>query len=728
MAQSGKHTWWSLPLILLAGFFITVLLANSEPVQQIEYQITDRLFEIRGPIAIQDTTVVIVTISQQADEAIRYKYPWPTRLYAKLIENLNKAGAKAIGIDVIFDQPDNYNAANDSIFAAALSKYDNVVLAANLIKAEKSRGGGGISKYRTLVEPNSVLSSSPGYHPGLVTMPADMDEEIRRYYLQLAFNNKTYSAMALQLLKIYNGWEAPKAGSKNNLFYFGTYKIPKYDRHTMAINYFGPADIFPQYSFETVIDDSTILLEAETADFQFNTFSDPNFGLLQSGVFKDKIVLIGATMKELHDFHATPFATAGNRPGVTIHANALQTILTGNYIQYATPWLNLILLIFSLLLMMTATRLTKGFWSLSIFVLLSFGIVAMSLISFIKFNFIINATGPLIALTVGYLSTLSYEYVTEQREKKRIHSMFASYLAPAVVDEMIASGKNPQLGGDEIYMTAFFSDIQSFSTFSEKLKPHQLVTLINEYLTAMTDIITDEGGTLDKYIGDAIVAFFGAPVAFDDHANRACVISLRMQKRLHELTKKWQSDGEKWPELVLHMRNRIGINTGTMITGNMGSTQRFNYTVMGDAVNLAARCESGAKNYGVYTMVTGETKKQAEKYGDSCVFRFLDKIIVKGKTKPVEVFEILGLKVDISPETLNCKRLFEQAVERYKNRNWEEAISLFEEANKLEASVPDSKKPLVQTNPSLVYLERCKYMKKNPPGSSWDGIYEMTRK
>ncbi len=726
MPQSGKHKWWQLPLILLAGFFITLLVTYSDPVRQVEYQIIDRLFEIRGPIPVQDTTVVIVTISQQADEAIPYKYPWPTRYYAKLIENLNKAGARAIGIDVLFDQRDKHNPKNDSLFAAALSKYDNVVMAASLIKDKKNRGGGSRSKIRTLVEPNSVLRNSTGYRPALVNMPADLDEEIRRYFLSLKFNNKVYRSMALELLKIYHGWEEPRVRSKESYFYFAEYKIPKYDNHTMVINYFGPSGIMPWYSFHTVIDDSTVLLEAETPGWQFNSFSDPNFGLLQSGVFKDKIVLVGATMKELHDFHATPFATAGNRPGVTIHANALQTILSGKYVQYASPWLNLLLLIAFLILMAAATRLTKGFWSFGIFLFLGFGIAAMSLISFLNYSFIIGVTGPLIALTVGYLSTLSYEYVTEQREKKRIHGMFASYVAPAVVDKMIASGQEPQLGGDAVYMTAFFSDIQSFSTFSEKLEPHQLVELINEYLTAMTDIITEEDGTLDKYIGDAIVAFFGAPVSLEDHAYSACLVSQRIQIRLDELTQKWKSEGDKWPELVHHMKNRIGINTGQMITGNMGSTRRFNYTMMGDAVNLAARCESGAKSYGVYSMVTGETKGEAEKYGDDIVFRFLDQIIVKGKTEPVEVYEIMGLKEHITDEQKECKKLFEQGIICYQNQEWENALSLFEKAKELEASKPDP--PLVKTNPSLVYIERCKQMQQKPPGKEWDGVYRMTSK
>src|SRR5699024_4500880 len=169
-----------------------------------------------------------------------------------------------------------------------------------------------------------------------------------------------------------------------------------------------------------------------------------------------------------------------------------------------------------------------------------------------------------------------------------------------------------------------------------------------------------------------------------------------MQKRLDELSAKWSHEGDKWPQIIHHMKNRIGINTGKMITGNIGSARRFNYTVMGDSVNLAARCESAAKNYGVYTMVTGETKAEAEKYSDECIFRFLDKVIVKGKTEPVEVFEIMGLKDDISPETLSCKRHFENGIKKFRNKNWDEAKSLFKKASKYEASRPNDKNQLTQ--------------------------------
>jgi adenylate cyclase len=292
---------------------------------------------------------------------------------------------------------------------------------------------------------------------------------------------------------------------------------------------------------------------------------------------------------------------------------------------------------------------------------------------------------------------------------------------------MIESGNEPKLGGDQVYMTAFFCDIQSFSTFSEQLSAEKLVQLINEYLSAMTHILTEHGGTLDKYIGDAIVAFFGAPVAQENHAYKACVVSQLMQLELEKLRKKWENEGNKWPEIVHHMRNRIGINTGQMVTGNMGSESRFNYTMMGDNVNLAARCESGAKQYGVYTMVTGETKHEAEKSGDNCVFRYLDRIVVKGRSRPVDVYEIMALKEHLTEKQHDCKQKFEAGIEAYQQQKWGRATRLFSESFELERFVPDTQS-FIHTNPSLVYLNRCKKMKEKPPGKDWNGVYVMASK
>lgn len=726
----GDKTWFTyliLPGLVLFSLFIAILLSFSTPVEQLKLNVNDQLFEIRGPEPIQDTSVVIVAISQQADQEIPYKYPWPTDLHAKLVEHLNDAGAKAIGFDVLFDKRDNYDLSNDTLFADAIREYGNVILGADIQVSGQSRGGGAQSTATMLVQPNRVLQEASSNQPGLVRAYKDADASIRKYIFGIEYNDQQLYSMGLELLKLYSGIDSTEISKNKTHLNFGPYEIPKYSDRLMTINYFGGPGTFPRYSYEAVIDDEEIVLASEDSSFQMNTFSDPDFGLKHSDTFKDKIVLIGATMPELHDLHSTPFAREGNMPGVEMHANAIQSILSSKYIHHPTSGLNLLILLGLITLTVMLTRRFAGIGGFIFYLLLSVGVIGLTLYGFLQYNFVLDMVAMLLSLTVGYVTTQSYEYVIERREKRRIRNLFSSYVSPDVVDEMVEEGKEPELGGDEVYITAFFSDIESFSAFSEQLPAKRLVGLINEYLSAMTNILTEHGGTLDKYIGDAIVALFGAPVPQEDHAYKACVVSQLMQYRLSELRDKWRSEGEKWPEIVHHMRNRIGINTGKMVTGNMGSESRFNYTMMGDNVNLAARCESGAKQFGVYTMVTKSTKEEAEQYGDRCVFRYLDRIVVKGKTEPVEVFEIMGLRDRLPDSQFACKEKFEQAIEAYQQREWNRAIALFEQSAELEYFTPHDDS-FIQTNPSLVYIDRCKVMKENPPSEDWNGVYVMKSK
>jgi len=729
MAKS--ETLWKktlvVPVLGLFSLVLTIFLSFSSPMQRLKLNVVDELFQIRGPIPIQDTTVVIVPISQQADQSIPYKYPWPMDLHAKLVEHLNEAGAAAIGFDVIFDKYDKYDPQNDTTFANTLTKYGNVVLGASVENNQQNRGQGTSSLASTMVAPNSLLRESNPNPVGIVRAWKDADASIRKYILDMNYNDHRYLSMGLELLKLRDKISSDEIYDGSDTFNLGPFNIPKYNSHLMAINYFGGPGTFPTYDFDTVIDDSTVILASEDSTFQMNAFSDPNFGLKYSNAFKNKIVLVGATMPELHDLHSTPFADQGNMSGVEMHANAIQTILSGKYIHYISPTLNLLILLLLILVTVWLTRKLTGFWGFGIYLALAMVLTGATLFGFLHFRFVMDLVAMLMSITVGYITTQSYEYVVEQREKRRIRSLFSSYVSPAVVEEMVESGKDPKLGGDDIYMTAFFSDIQSFSTFSEKLPAQTLVKLLNDYLSAMTKILTDHGGTLDKYIGDAIVAFFGAPVPKEDHAYKACIVSQLMQMKLGELREKWKAEGEEWPEIVHHMRNRIGINTGRMVTGNMGSENRFNYTMMGDNVNIAARCESGAKQYGVYTMVTGATKEEAEQYGDRCVFRYLDRIVVKGRTKPVDVYEIMGLRDHISDELLECKQKYESAMEAYQNQEWNQAISLFKESLELEAFTPDEE-AFISTNPSLVFLDRCLEMKEDPPPEDWNGVYVMKSK
>ncbi len=721
-------------VVILLGFgcfLFTLVVSSTTPFRTLDLKFLDVLFELRGSQDVSESPIVLVAISDQADSELEGKWPWPTSYHAKLVENLNRAGAKVIAFDVIFNQFDEFDLANDSLFAATMERYGNVVLAGNI---EVSRVGGQ-SQSIQLVQPNPLFRESNPNPWGFVSVETDADSFLRRYIISRTHLGQRYFSFGLETIRHYLGLEEIEVSTTDRYFDLGFTQIPRYTPNTMLINFAGPPLTFPEYSYEQIIDDSDFITLSDREFFginhpeekDFGTFDDPDFGLLYTDVFQDKIVLIGATMLELQDYYATPFAPTRNMAGYEAHANAIHTILSENYL-YSLQNTNRLLLIFLIcILTMFAGIYLKALYGFLVTTLFGISILLIVYFAFVGNNLVIPIVSPVLGLSVAFTVSVVYNFVVEQREKNRIKGMFGTYVSPELVNNMVESGEQPKLGGDEVFITAFFSDIQSFSVFSEQLSPTQLVELLNEYLSAMTSILTLERGTLDKYIGDAIVAFFGAPAYVEDHALRACVTARKMINKQSELREKWANEGDKWPDVVSVMQTRIGVNTGNMVTGNMGSESRFNYTMMGDNVNLAARCESGAKAYGVYIMVTEDTKNEAEKFGDNCVFRYLDKIIVMGRSKPVNIYEIVCFKNEITPEIEECINKFEDGLQAYFNQDWDAAISLFEESAKIEIYQPDKVKG-IKTNPSLVLLERCQQMIQNPPEKDWDGVFVMKSK
>jgi adenylate cyclase len=288
--------------------------------------------------------------------------------------------------------------------------------------------------------------------------------------------------------------------------------------------------------------------------------------------------------------------------------------------------------------------------------------------------------------------------------------MFARYAPPSYVDELSKDPTKLELGGEEKEISILFSDIEGFTTISENLSPKQLIELLNEYLGAMTNAIFHQGGTLDKYIGDAIVAVFGAPLSLENHALKACSAAIEMRKILDRMRGEWIQRG--YPSV----KARIGLNTGRVVFGNIGSDIRYDYTGIGDAMNLSSRLEGANKQYGTYCMIS---EFMYEYVKDSVTVRDLDFIIVKGKTKPVKVFELMGLKNETLEE--NKKQMLEnyqKGIEFYRNQQWNEAISSFQKA--LEFMPGDC--------PSLLYIKRCQEFIASPPDKDWDGTYHMTSK
>ena len=434
--------------------------------------------------------------------------------------------------------------------------------------------------------------------------------------------------------------------------------------------------------------------------------------------FYNKKLIYGLTAAGTSDLGSQPFN--GSYPMVGLHANALNTILSDIFITRTPKYIvSLILLLLAALLAFGIQKLSPAIGGASVG-----GLVLVYVITafwvFSNYNIWLDLFAPVATVGLGYLGITVYNYIQEEKNKQFLKSSFGTYISPELIDEMYESGQEPELGGEEGYHTAFFTDIQSFSAFSEKLSASDLVSLLNNYLTEMTDILMENNGTLDKYIGDAIVAFYGAPLDLKDHELMACRTAIKMQERLAVLREQWQAEGDRWPEIVHHMQNRIGINTGQMVTGNMGSDSRMNYTMMGDTVNLAARLESSAKQYGVYIQIADSTYESVK---DQVVVRALDFVKVMGKEEPVKVFELIS---ETGQEPEPYKKIlpaFHEALGHYFNQDWDMAIAAFKAADELEEMFPGRK-----TNPSRIYIPRCEHFKVNTPGDDWDGVWTLTSK
>jgi adenylate cyclase len=298
--------------------------------------------------------------------------------------------------------------------------------------------------------------------------------------------------------------------------------------------------------------------------------------------------------------------------------------------------------------------------------------------------------------------------------RRRIKGMFGRQVSRASVDRMVASGRKPVLDSSEVELTPFFSSIHSYVGLAELMPLPLLGELLNAYFDACVTAIQEQGGTIDKFIGDAIVAMFGVPLPTPDHALRACVAALRCQTRVSELRERLRQEGNRWPPLVQYLRMRIGLHTGKAIVGNLGTKTRFNFTMMGDNVNLAARMESGAKSYGVWTLCTDATQRACEKAdAGRIVFRPLGPIMVKGRTGLVELFEPVAFREDVSDQLRECISVFEAGLGRWRDRDWDGAIQHFEKSARLERNQPGTS-PEIKINPSTLYLNMARSNRANP--------------
>lgn len=443
--------------------------------------------------------------------------------------------------------------------------------------------------------------------------------------------------------------------------------------------------------------------------FEYISASDVLNKSLPKDKLEGKIVLIGTTAPGLLDLRATP---VGNLyPGVEIHANVIAGILDGT-IKQAPLWMqaaNLLLIALLGLGLALLLPFLSPLWSSIAAVLVLGGVGALNLYSFTA-GFVLPAASLLSALLLIYLMNIAYGYFVESRGKRQITGLFGQYVPPELVDEMAQDPTSFSMEGESRDLTILFSDVRGFTTISESLDAKTLSEFINAFLTPFTKVIYKNRGTIDKYMGDCIMAFWGAPIKDEDHARHGLISAFEMLKAMDILNEEFKQRG--WPPIKVG----IGLNSGKVSVGNMGSEIRLAYTVMGDAVNLASRLEGITKEYGAAIIIGDETRKQLP----DLIAREVDKVRVKGKDIAVTIYEPLGFEGQVGAAALTALPLFENALKAYREQRWDEAESEF---NDLLKNHRDTGEVLYE-----LYLERIGLLRDNPPGDQWDGAFTFTKK
>jgi len=694
MSKENKR----LMVILIIGFMsaaVMVFFSGLIFFENIEHRMTDFKFSAQGPDweRIESSNIVIVAIDDQSFAEIPYKYPWPRTYHAKLVENLHRAGAKTVLFDVTFSEESSIGPQQDEIFRDAIGKANNVVLAGKMVIEERE----GFSLI-SLLPPIEKLQEVAPF--GITDTKFDTDGFVRRYILFRDWDGNRYFSLGLATLIKYLGLRGDHSNwfqetEDGDFILGGVYRIKKYDDlPSSLINYYGPAYSFRTISYEQVVDEEGLRL------------------LLERDTFKDKIVLIGATVDELHDLFSTPFYIAGEEtltPGVEIHANFIQSVLdqkfirvVDNYYVYAFTFIFTLLIAFLI-------KKTKPLFGVLSAVVIGGGYFIGNIIIFTRVDLLVNFIIPVGGIGLAFVGCNTYQYFSEQKEKMYIRSVFKHYLAEDVVESVLRDSDALTFGGQRRHLTVLFSDIRSFTSYSERYTPEEVVSILGEYLTEMVKIIFRYGGMLDKFVGDEIMAVFGAPYYMEDHAQKASSAALDMIRALDRLKERWSQEGREAFDIG------IGINTGDMIVGNLGSKQIFDYTVIGDAVNLGARLEGINKIYKTTNniIISEFTKNELS---DAFVTRELDSVRVKGKAKPVAIFELVGER-EVIVYSEDLLRHYAQGLIAYKNREWERATQEFK------------KVLLVQDDEvSRIYIKRCRHFMKNPPGEGWDGVFTLKTK
>lgn len=615
-----------------------------------ESKISDSLYS--PGVALDD--IVIVAIDDKSLQDLG-QWPWPRSYFADVIYYLNQS--TVIGMDLSFFEPTE----EDTELSMAF-KESNVVLALEYTSFSHRDG----KLYgESLLKPSPSLGI-PGedFSVGFVNLYTDSDGVTRSFTPYISGIEDHYHFSVSIVSAFLN-------------------ITPTLEKSRMLIKFF-----------------------ASPGGYSSISFSEIYYNKIHPSYFKNKIVLIGATAPDLHDDVRVPLSTQA-MSGVEVNANIVQSVLTRDFLYYQDDVSAVgIIILFAFL----TSFLLYWFRIHIATVLVVMFALAYILCSIIVFNYgiIINILYPLLSIAMVYIGLVGIYYITEEKKRKWITSVFGKYVSPVVIDNLIKNPDMIKLGGEKREITLLFSDIRGFTAITEKLPPEELVHLLNEYLTEMAKIIIKNEGLVDKYMGDAIMAFWGAPVEQLSHAKKACSSSLEMMDRLQELQKKWKKDD------IPSFDIGIGINSGEAIVGNMGSLTRLDYTALGDPVNVASRLEGLNKIYGTNIIIGEYTHKLIK---DDFMTRKLDTVRVWGKKEAINIYELVSSKNKPNRMQYDFIRLYETGLALYFRKEWTKAIISFQGALEL-----------MDDHASQIFIARCKKFMKKPPPRDWDFVWKQGTK
>ncbi|MDI7261455.1 MAG: adenylate/guanylate cyclase domain-containing protein [Thermodesulfobacteriota bacterium] len=630
------------------GVFITILFAVLMRVQfsfleVVEDKLYDYRFKIRG-IVKPSEDIVIAAIDEKSIGKLG-RWPWSRDRIAQLVKRLSEGGAEVIVLDIILSEHEKH----DSMLGRTIKEAGNVLLPVvfefdhkadkpdsehlsnfaiqSILHPEKFNRYGPISMKRPLLPVPKMMEEMMGL--GHINMFPEHDGTLRWEAMVVEYGGHVYPSIDLLTAAVYLGIPHEKIVlNSTEGIHLGEKRYIPTDRHGRSlIYYYGSNHTFKHFSIADILE-----------------------GTIKPEFFQGKIVLIGATAVGIYDLRVTPFSPA--LPGVEKHANVISSIIENRFLKKNNFYIDLaILSISGLLFSLFVVRLKAMGASLitGLFLLVIFG---LGYALFADQGLWINLAYPLNNILLIFISMMVYNYAIEERYARKIRSMFSNYATERVVNALIKNPGMSKLGGERREITVLFSDIRGFTTFSERHTPEEVVAMLNEYLGEMTEVIFHWDGTLDKFVGDEIVAFWGAPIPQENHAELAVKCALNMAKKLRELQGKWEAEGK------VPFDSGIGINTGEVLVGNIGAEgKKMDYTVIGDHVNLGARIEGLTRKYNARILITEYTLariKGAIEKGSLYKLRIegLEKVIVKGKEKPVEVY-----KLEEGPESilLECK-------------------------------------------------------------------------